>query len=287
MSPDTTAAVEEADRRFRTWMRQNLDRASRHFGLTVVAEPIFGWLLRSISAPAEGTDGRVWLRVVSERSEWTHGHAWTGNADANVLRDLPKPRVVEVHEWAEGEWRRQRAEVLTLLPGAPCSPTADARPDIVLPPQWWEDLQRAVARLAVTPTNRVSCDQDRIDRRVREIFGNIGEIRIEHWETVHGDMHWANLHTSPFGLLDWEQWGRGPAGTDAATLYCYSLAVPHLAQRVRACFPVLDTPDGHRAQLYVTARLLHRASFGDHPYLVETLRHHGEVLLEALNLRSR
>jgi hypothetical protein len=59
-----------------------------------------------------------------------------------------------------------------------------------------------------------------------------------------------------FGLLDWEQWGRAPAGTDAATLLADSLVVPELAERVRDVFgDVLDSDAGQLAQLYVAARV--------------------------------
>ncbi|MGX2995579.1 hypothetical protein JNUCC64_15005 [Streptomyces sp. JNUCC 64] len=65
--------VTEADRRFRVWMRQNLDRAAARFGLTVTGEPVFGWRDRSISAPAHSPDGARWLRVASELTQWAHG----------------------------------------------------------------------------------------------------------------------------------------------------------------------------------------------------------------------
>ncbi|WP_234347312.1 aminoglycoside phosphotransferase family protein [Streptomyces specialis] len=263
--------IAEADRRFRVWMCGNLERAAEHFGLTVVAEPVHGWRDRSIGAAAQGPDGSRWLRVVSEQTRWAQGHAWTGNADANQIHGLSKPRVLGVHEWAEGDWRRQRAEVMTSLPGAPCSPTDTARSDPRLSEDWWNGLHHSLRRLAATPTRRVSTDQDKVDRRVRAAFGDQAEVRIQRWETVHGDLHWSNL-LSPLGFLDWELWGRGPAGTDAATLYCYSLPVPGLARKVRDHFPVLGTPDGRRAQLYVAARLLHRAELGDHPDLVGPLR---------------
>ncbi|MER5490029.1 hypothetical protein [Streptomyces sp. NPDC002490] len=50
-------AVAEADRRFRLWMRQNLDRAAARFGLTVTGEPVFGWRDRPISALVDSPDG--------------------------------------------------------------------------------------------------------------------------------------------------------------------------------------------------------------------------------------
>ncbi|MGK5533318.1 aminoglycoside phosphotransferase [Streptomyces sp. URMC 129] len=271
--------VAEADRRFRLWMRRNLEDAAAHFGLAVAGEPVFGWRLRSVGAPAEGPGGRRWLRVVSEELSWPKGHAWTGNADADALHGLPRPRVIDVHEWDEGHWRRQRAEVMTFLPGMPCSVTDVPGSDLELSGTWWRDLARALDVLARTPTERISTDQAKVTRRVRAAFGDDTDVRVERWETVHGDLHWANLLRSPLGILDWELWGRGPAGTDAATLHCYSLAVPELARRVREHFPVLETEHGRRAQLYVTARLLHRAGLGDHPQLAAPLREHARSLL--------
>ncbi|WP_432747150.1 phosphotransferase [Streptomyces sp. JH002] len=279
---DTIPEVAEADRRFRVWMRQNLVRAARHFGLTIAGEPTFGWLLRSIGAPADGADGRVWLRVASEQPEWAHGEAWTGNADANAVHGLPKPELLDRYEWTEGDWRNQRAEVLTLLPGAPCSATPEAHPGVSPPTAWWTALQSALVRLADTPTERVSISEEKFARRLRDTYGDAVPVRVERWETVHTDLHWANLLQGPLGIVDWETWGRGPVGTDSATLYCYSLAVPGLARKIRGYFPVLDTPDGHRAQLYAAARLLRRAELGDHPQLVAPLHHHAARLLGSL-----
>ncbi|MDT0305866.1 aminoglycoside phosphotransferase [Streptomyces sp. DSM 44917] len=282
---DSSPEVEEADRRFRLWMRGNLERAAHHFDVTTAAAPAFGWLLRSIGAPADGADGPVWLRVVSEELRWARGHAWTGNAEANALSGLPKPRLLDSYEWDEGDWRRQRAEVLTLLPGTPCSATPEAHPGIDPPAPWWAALRYALSRLAGMSTDRVSIDQEKVDQRIRDAFGPVPQIRIERWETVHADLHWANLLNDPLGILDWEQWGRGPAGIDAATLHCYSLAVPALSRTIRGHFPVLETPDGRRAQLYAAARLLNRTRFGDHPHLIEPLQRHGRRLLSLLSSR--
>ncbi|WP_405677511.1 aminoglycoside phosphotransferase [Streptomyces sp. NBC_01511] len=211
-------------------------------------------------------------------TQWAQGHGWTGDVDANDVHGVPKPRVLDVHEWAEGEWRRQRAEVMTLVPGTPCSPTDTAQPGLDPSEDWWQGLNEALRVLAATPTERVSIDQIKVDRRVQAAFGTDAETGIQRWETVHGDLHWANLLT-PLAILDWELWGCGPAGTDAATLYCYSLTAPELAAKVRHRFPVLDTPDGRRAQLYVAARLLHRAELGDHPELVARVRNLASKLL--------
>ena len=85
---------------------------------------------------------------------------------------------------------------------------------------------------------------------------------------------------SGFGLLDWEWWGRGPAGTDAASLLCYSLLVPEMVERVRSVFgDVLESESGRLAQLYVVSRLFRRMGMGDHPDLATALAAHAETLM--------
>jgi hypothetical protein len=113
-------------------MRHNLGLAAAHFDLTVTGPPLFGWRLRSISARATGPNGDRWLRVVSQEPQWAAGEHWTGTVDANVIFGIRKPRVLDVHEWSEHNWRDQRAEVMTLVSGRTCSPTdaLHARPDV-------------------------------------------------------------------------------------------------------------------------------------------------------------
>ena len=61
-----------------------------------------------------------------------------------------------------------------------------------------------------------------------------------------------------------EKWGKAPIGYDAATLYCYSLLVPSVADQVYKMFSdILNTRDGVIAQLYVITRLLRRIDHGD------------------------
>ncbi len=216
--PDT-----DADATFRNWMRLNLARAADTFGLSVTGAPIFGWRLRSIGAVARGPNGARWLRVVSEQPQWATGEFWTGNQDANTLTGLPKPVVLTSTEWDEAGWRSQRAEVMTLLPGEPCSPSDVLRTDLKLSDRWFSELRRSLRRLASAPTTRITVTQTRVNGLVCATFGQHRSLQINHWETVHGDLHWSNLLQPQLGILAWKMWGKGPAGTDAATLYCYSL----------------------------------------------------------------
>ena len=188
------------------------------------------------------------------------GHAASRQGPRPVrFATLPKPHVLDVYEWEE--WRQQRAELMTLAPGSPCSPTDTLRHAPDLPDRWWTQLRRTIEAVAATPTDRVHSDQALVTGRIQQHFGNSVNPVVHQWETVHGNLHWANLMGPDFGLLDWELWGRGPAGTDAPTLYCYSLLVPDTAERVRDTFAhVLDTDAGQLALFYVTARLLHLVS---------------------------
>jgi hypothetical protein len=194
-----------------------------------------------------------------------------------VFATLPKPQVLDVYECEE--WRQQRAELMTLTPGSSSSPTDTLRHAIELPDRWWTELRTTIEVIAVTPTDRVNADQALVTGRIQQYLGNSVNPLVRYWETVHGDLHWANLMGPDFGLLDWELWGRGPVGTDAATLFCYSLLVPDTAERVRDTFAdVLDTDAGQLALLYVAARLLHRVDKGDHPDLAAPLRKLVETL---------
>jgi hypothetical protein len=270
MPPDEQTV---ADALFCEWMRGNLGHAATHFGLTLTGEPVFGWRLRTIGSRAHGADKPRWLRVVSEFPEWANGDTWTGNTDANTLTGIPKPRVLGVVEWNEQNWRRQRAEVMALLPGRAISPTNQLHAAVDLPEDWWAELRRSIDVLRGTPTDRMYTSQARVSERAVATFGE--DLPIQQWETVHGDLHWENLLAPRFGLLDWEMWGRGPAGTDAATLLLYSLLVPEIAKRVHHTFAdLLDTPHGRQAQLAVAGRLLSRIAGGDYPDLAEPLYRH-------------
>jgi hypothetical protein len=271
----------DADATFRNWMRLNLARAAEKFGLSVTGAPVFGWRLRSIGAVAHDPNGARWLRVVSEQPQWATGEFWTGNQDANTLTGLPKPVVLASTEWDQAGWRSQRAEVMTLLPGEPCSYSDVLRTEVELSDKWYSELRRSLHRLASVPTTRITVTQTRVNGLVRAAFGQHRTLHVNRWETVHGDLHWSNLLQPQLGILDWEMWGQGPAGTDAASLYCYSLLNSDMAHRVHDEFAeILDSPDGVVAQLWVVARLLKRIkNSDDFPDLETPLRNHSETLV--------
>lgn len=264
---------ETSEASFRRWMTGHLTRAAAYFDVHVTGPPVFGWRLRSASAPATGPDGDRWLRVGSEYAAFIDEapEFWTGNVDANeVPTTVSKPRVLAWTDWAIGDGdRRVRAELMTRLPGRPCSNSEILRAPLAAPDAWWAGLRGAVDTLRTVSTGRHR-DAPAVKTRYRHLLGN--DVVVTRWETGHGDLHWNNLLGPEFGLLDWEMWGRLPVGMDAASLYCRTLLVPETAARVREVFAdVLDTPAGRVAQLLAAASLLHRGEFPD---LDQPLRRH-------------
>src|ERR1041385_8687673 len=83
-------------------MRAYLDQAATRFGLTLTGPLVEGQYLRSLSGPATGPDGPVWLRVGREHTKWIDnpdtGDFWTGVPDTRdisaVLTGLPLPAVL-------------------------------------------------------------------------------------------------------------------------------------------------------------------------------------------------
>ncbi|WP_167545510.1 phosphotransferase [Amycolatopsis rubida] len=274
------------DDRFAEWMRQQLTAAAERLGLSVTGPAKCGQAYRSISADAEGPGGSCWLRVGTEDARWTDDPMWTGIASSAAITGVPMPRPLAAAAWTSDRWaaveghpRGLRADVVTRLEGRPCSPTEVLRQDLELPDDWWSDLVAALQNLRGTPTTRFARGSGP-DHAIADVFG--AEIADRHpitrWETTHGDLHWNNLFGPRVGILDWEMWGKGPAGTDAATLLCCALLTPRTAQRVRDAFAdVLDTEAGRAAQLFVAARLIQRHRF--HPDLVGPLQAHVRDML--------
>ena len=75
--------------------------------------------------------------------------------------------------------------------------------------------------------------QQRLTSTIEKAFPGLVNTTIEEWTTAHADLGWANLTAPACHLLDWEDWGTCPRGTDSAKLWVSSLAVPALVEQVR------------------------------------------------------
>jgi len=179
-------------------------------------------------------------------------------------------------EWDDhdGE-RRVRADLMTVISSRACSPTDALRAALDLPNAWWTELRRSVDTIAATTTTRYADRPARAGKRVAKVFGHAAAeaFRPAEFETTHGDLHWSNVVGPEFGILDWELWGPGPAGVDAATLYLFSLLMPETSKRVHQTFgDVLDSSAGQAAQVSVASRILARADEGENLDLADAVR---------------
>lgn len=264
------------------YQQRMLQEAGGAFSAIATGDPVQGIGERSVGCRARIGGQERWLRVVSEPTEWAHGDLWEGNLAANVIRGVAKPDVLDVREW-DVDGRRVRAEVMTLVTDSVCSPTMVLRRDLDLPPEWWSVLRRSLDALASTPTQRVTLDRDTAAQRVLAFFGRHIELSEDRWTVCHGDLHWANLTAPRFHLLDWEAWGSGPAGYDAALLYCASLLQPQVARKAHEIFAdQLDSPQGLHAQLAAAAKLLRMVEYGHHPDIAAPLHRHAGRILQRL-----
>ncbi|MGH3829346.1 MAG: aminoglycoside phosphotransferase [Pseudonocardiaceae bacterium] len=270
-----------ADEAHREDMRRRLRLAAGRFSLTLVGEPTFGWRDRTIGSRANGSNGERWLRVSWAHVQWTEGNYWTGNEDGAAIVGVPKPAVVDLHEWAEENGDRNRAEVLTLVTDKACSETQELRGELDPPGQWWPNLRAALETLSTHKTERTITTQKKITGRLLSFFGSTVDPIVTTWTTAHGDLNWTNLTAPSVNILDWESFGTAPAGYDAATLYFLSLLTPDTARKVHDTFSdMLDSPDGIRSQLHVIGRYLKRVEYGDFTDLADSLHQHARRIVD-------
>lgn len=201
------------------------------------------------------TSDGTWVRLAWRRTGRFSTQAWTGFEAAAALGGVPRPTWSAAAIWSDPDrdvvWR---ADDMTRATDPALSGTADATTDPDLPEQWWSGLRAALASLAAHATARVCMSQDHLTKRITEVYGDAVDTSVTRWATAHGDLGWANLCGPTLALLDWESWGVGPSGWDAACLWAASLQVPALANRVLAEFDdVLNTRDGQLCRLLLCA----------------------------------
>lgn len=263
-----------------------LQVAANRLSVSLAGEARYGWKRKSAGCRVIGEkDHEYWLRVQYRSLDEEPGKLWHGEIDAAGIAGVKKPELKENVEWKETSARLGwRGDLLTFISAPACSPTPELRQPVNPDPSWFKTLRDSLEHLGEHNTSRINTRQDLITRRIDERFGSGVDTEIERWTTVHGDMHWANLTAPDCWILDWEAWGQGPRGLDAAFLLCFSLLQPPVADSVYDFFrDWLDTPDGIRSQLFAAAELLRMTDlYGDHPDLLSPLSQHaGEILLIA------
>ncbi|GAA4240356.1 hypothetical protein GCM10022254_64670 [Actinomadura meridiana] len=241
---------------------------------------------RTLGAPVTTSNGKAWLRVLEVPLGKEGGKLWTGTEEAatTLPMDIPRPRLLDSVDWAHEPYAN-RAELSTYVMAPVCSSSPDLTGHIALPGPWWSRLRWATETVATTPVPEGRphvITQDYIHRTIPRYLGDTGvDTTVRHWTLAHGDLHWANLTGPDLTILDWEGFGPGPHGFDAAHLHAHSLPVPELAARVRDVFTdILETPEGRLAELVVAAILLQAADRDPvHARLAPHVRQNAQRLL--------
>ncbi|CAM5678195.1 hypothetical protein SALBM311S_02150 [Streptomyces alboniger] len=203
------------------------------------------------------TDEGTWVRLAWRRAEKIDTQAWTGFEAAAAIDGVPRPGWSAAALWTDQTrgvvWR---ADEMTLVDEGALSSTSDITEDPGLPEQWWIDLRTALTNLSEHSTDRVSMGQSHLTRRIHEVYGDDIDTTINDWACAHGDLGFANLCGPRLSIIDWESWGMGPAGWDAACLWSASLAVPTFAERVLSLFSdELSSRSGKLSRLLLCANV--------------------------------
>lgn len=231
--------------------------ACERLGVRPVGETKWGYRRKSIGAAVlDQTGKRSWLKVDGLRggpNEWQ----WAGEPGAEAFGDLPKPAVLQVARWTEGDthWRALRS---TIAPSPAIQETPWLKPPFpAVTDRWLCELKNVLDRISSLPMTRWRLVAEQISGPIRDRFGDSAPEVVDEWRSAHGDLNWANLTAPQLSVLDWEHWGRAPRGFDAATLLAFSAADADLFRRIETVFADdLNSPSGVVARLYCFAQRL-------------------------------
>lgn len=184
-----------------------LAEASKRLAVTLVGGRADGFGSKSAGAIVARSDGtRYWLKVSG-----LVGRATDTFRDAEIesrgLPSLSKPTIVATTEWNDYGifWR---AVLMTLAP----SPAASLLPwcragSVRISGAWLAELRSALTTLRRVTSARRTFSPDQIAQMIVDQIGSDAPVESNEWHVGHGDLHWSNLTTPQFMLLDWEHWG--------------------------------------------------------------------------------
>lgn len=238
----------------RTGCPAALARAERELGVRLDASRAV-IKRRTWGAPS---DAGTWVRLQAWPADDPAVDKVPGVVAASALTRVPRPEWFRGVRWDEAGlvWR---ADELEFVQAPPVIPAGTLTTDPGVSDAWWRGLARALDAVATTavPLPRQTVTQQRFRERITSVFGSGVDTTVTIWGGLHGDMAFANLTAPALFLLDWEEFGRGPAGLDHARLWADSLAAPDMAQRCAAeLAPYLDTRQGLLCRAYALVPLL-------------------------------
>jgi hypothetical protein len=216
---------------------------------------------RSVGAK---TGRGTWVRMELRGLERLDGQGW-GLEAAAVLHDVPAPAWRAGIAWYDpGRKAMWRADETDFIGQSPVGRASEAS---ALPESWWRSLRAALEALERHQVSRRAtpdCEpitQERVTAGIERVFPGGADTSISAWAPAHADFNWSNVTGPELRILDWEDWGMAPRGTDAARLWFVSLSEPALARKVRKHLAAaLESRDGRIMALFECAGWLAYAS---------------------------
>ncbi|QYN41188.1 hypothetical protein K1T35_48495 (plasmid) [Pseudonocardia sp. DSM 110487] len=265
----TITVARPVDLRDPVWARSVLAEAARALETTVDPSTAVA-KRRSLGAlSARGTWVRVEARPLSRVRAGHHGDRVE---TSRALDGVARPRWRRGASWRDAEvamlWRVDETDAVA---ATPIKPGGTLTSEPVLAQSWWRTLNASLDALAAhrprdprwlgelpaATLEGAALTQERISRTLHDVFPQLRDTSINEWCAVHADLNWANLTAPECWILDWEDWGSGPRGFDAATLWVASLATPRLAARVRRERAAdLASREGTLSALFLCAQLI-------------------------------
>jgi hypothetical protein len=270
-SQDLTDVVEQAER----VLSLHLDRST----------PVYGTQGATVGYVSSGA---TWVRLGWRALSTDHEQSWTGTEGASAVPGVRKPSLYRSYRWTDDTrsvvWR---ADEFELINSTAVGAGGLIRSDPALPDAWWDSLKSSLDALGIYQTHRVGMAQAHLTKRINQVFGEHGiDTTVSEWRTAHTDLHWNNVTAPSCYLLDWEDWGAGPRGLDAATLWGCSLQVPEVAHRVQTVFAAdLSSRSGLLAQLLFCSNVIRLSSSKPTPSpLFEPAKREAARVLDALGV---
>lgn len=230
--------------------------AAKDLELKLYGSLIRGFSSKSIGGKAISTTGiNGWLIVRKKTLSHLPNMA---EASFDFFR---KPKIFLSKVWEEND-NYFYADFLEYVKSPVMFSSAILSPTTDLPDVFFEELKNVLERLASTPSLSSIITLSLMRQKIKAVLGR--ELRTPDFipVTVHGDLHWSNIISSPIYFLDWEKSGLGPYGLDQAMLLVSSLANPKTFLKMQNIFASqLESRSGLFCQIYAACELLDRQRF--------------------------
>jgi hypothetical protein len=246
-----------------------LKKAAAELDVTVDDGPVpvySGWRGKRWGVPVTQGAKRCWVKLSEQVRALNIARLWNGPTTAHdtLPPEVVRPALFGVVDWTSDEFY-YRAELYERLgPRCVAGPTTFLTAVPEFDDAWWGALRTSLDGLRTATTARRALQPRYLEVAVRRQLPFPGARPAVGGAPPHADLHWANVTTPAFALIDWERWGMAPAHWDIAMLHVVSLLAPAVAGEIRQRFAAeFADPAAAVAELGVIAWTLDNESDED------------------------